>query len=213
MLREQGLQNKYVWRLSIFDDVAGNPSVRTRRCLVTQCVSARWDAPYFNLLHEKIKEHDVEDENTYNMNEKGFMIGVIKKGRAAHGPQIITGYAPMFSKHAADSPSYYVRNPTVNTMFITDGRDQTRVAGSTIARGREGLTIAARLRMRTGPFFLLPTTPCGARSALLSQTLFHDRCLHQPMRYSPCRPARPNSAQRQPLTTSPAYSRPPGCRC
>jgi hypothetical protein len=32
---------------------------------------------YFDLLHGKIDEHKVEAENTYNMDEKGFMIGVI----------------------------------------------------------------------------------------------------------------------------------------
>ena len=32
---------------------------------------------YFDLLSEKIKFYDVEPENTYNMDEKGFMIGAI----------------------------------------------------------------------------------------------------------------------------------------
>jgi hypothetical protein len=32
---------------------------------------------YFDLLHFKIKEHEVEQRNTYNMDEKGFMIGVL----------------------------------------------------------------------------------------------------------------------------------------
>jgi hypothetical protein len=36
---------------------------------------------YFDLLLRKIKEHDVEPGNIYNMDEKGFMIGVIKKGK------------------------------------------------------------------------------------------------------------------------------------
>jgi hypothetical protein len=50
--------------------------------------SARHDADsyerysqYFNLLHSKIEEHEVEAENTYNMDEKGFMIGVIGKSK------------------------------------------------------------------------------------------------------------------------------------
>jgi hypothetical protein len=34
---------------------------------------------YFNLLHSTIKQHVVEVENTYNMDKKGFMIGVIRK--------------------------------------------------------------------------------------------------------------------------------------
>ena len=36
---------------------------------------------YFALLHGKIKEHEVDAENTYNMDEKGFMIGVIGKSK------------------------------------------------------------------------------------------------------------------------------------
>ena len=32
---------------------------------------------YFDLLHGEIVEHDIQSENTYNMDEKGFMIGVI----------------------------------------------------------------------------------------------------------------------------------------
>jgi hypothetical protein len=36
---------------------------------------------YFDLLHGKIEEHNVLPENTYNMDEKGFMIGVIKNGK------------------------------------------------------------------------------------------------------------------------------------
>lgn len=36
---------------------------------------------YFDLLHGKMDEHNVLPENTYNMDEKGFMIGVIKKGK------------------------------------------------------------------------------------------------------------------------------------
>jgi hypothetical protein len=31
---------------------------------------------YFPLLHLKMEEHDVKPHNTYNMDEKGFMIGV-----------------------------------------------------------------------------------------------------------------------------------------
>lgn len=32
---------------------------------------------YFDLLHGKMVEHDIQPENTYNMDEKGFMIGVV----------------------------------------------------------------------------------------------------------------------------------------
>ena len=34
---------------------------------------------YFDLLAKKVKEFDVLPKNTYNMDEKGFMIGVIGK--------------------------------------------------------------------------------------------------------------------------------------
>jgi hypothetical protein len=34
---------------------------------------------YFDLLHSTIKQHSIEPENTYNMDEKGFMIGVMSK--------------------------------------------------------------------------------------------------------------------------------------
>jgi hypothetical protein len=32
---------------------------------------------WFELLHSKIKQHDVQPGNTYNIDEKGFMIGVL----------------------------------------------------------------------------------------------------------------------------------------
>jgi hypothetical protein len=34
---------------------------------------------YFNMITEKIAQYKIEEENTYNMGEKGFMIGVIGK--------------------------------------------------------------------------------------------------------------------------------------
>jgi hypothetical protein len=34
---------------------------------------------YFDLLHQKIAEYKVLPENMYNMDEKGFMIGVISR--------------------------------------------------------------------------------------------------------------------------------------
>jgi hypothetical protein len=30
---------------------------------------------YFYLLHSKMKEYDIDERNTYNMDEKGFFIG------------------------------------------------------------------------------------------------------------------------------------------
>jgi hypothetical protein len=35
---------------------------------------------YFDLLHSTIEQHSIQPENTYNMDEKGFMIGVMSKG-------------------------------------------------------------------------------------------------------------------------------------
>ncbi|KAF1922586.1 uncharacterized protein M421DRAFT_77728 [Didymella exigua CBS 183.55] len=34
---------------------------------------------YFNILYSKINEYNVELENTYNIDEKGFIIGVISR--------------------------------------------------------------------------------------------------------------------------------------
>jgi hypothetical protein len=36
---------------------------------------------YFKLLGDKIKEYDIEPRNIYNMDEKGFLIGVLSKMR------------------------------------------------------------------------------------------------------------------------------------
>ena len=36
---------------------------------------------YFNLLGDKIKEYDIEPRHTYNMDEKGFLIGVIGRSK------------------------------------------------------------------------------------------------------------------------------------
>jgi hypothetical protein len=36
---------------------------------------------YFNLLHSKMEEHGVLPHNTYSMDEKGFMIGVIGRSK------------------------------------------------------------------------------------------------------------------------------------
>ena len=36
---------------------------------------------YFDLLQHKITEYDVDTEHTYNMDEKGFMIGVIGRSK------------------------------------------------------------------------------------------------------------------------------------
>jgi hypothetical protein len=36
---------------------------------------------YFDLLHGKMKEYDVLPENSYNMDEKGFIIGVTGRSK------------------------------------------------------------------------------------------------------------------------------------
>ncbi|KAF1953258.1 hypothetical protein CC80DRAFT_420573, partial [Byssothecium circinans] len=36
---------------------------------------------FFQLLLEKIKEYDIEPRHTYNMDEKGFLIGVIRRSK------------------------------------------------------------------------------------------------------------------------------------
>jgi hypothetical protein len=36
---------------------------------------------YFDLLHHKIEEYEIEQSNTYNMDEKGFMIGVLGRSK------------------------------------------------------------------------------------------------------------------------------------
>jgi hypothetical protein len=34
---------------------------------------------YFDLLYSKIKEYSIESHNTYNIDEKGFLVRVIKR--------------------------------------------------------------------------------------------------------------------------------------
>jgi hypothetical protein len=36
---------------------------------------------YFNLLREKIEQYHVEPRHTYNMDEKGFMLGVVGRSK------------------------------------------------------------------------------------------------------------------------------------
>ncbi|KAF2828807.1 hypothetical protein CC86DRAFT_275953, partial [Ophiobolus disseminans] len=36
---------------------------------------------YFDILHQKIREYGIEERLTYNMDEKGFMIGVQIKSK------------------------------------------------------------------------------------------------------------------------------------
>jgi alkylated DNA nucleotide flippase Atl1 len=38
-------------------------------------------ALYFEFMGRKIKEYDVQPENMYNMDEKGFLIGILPKGK------------------------------------------------------------------------------------------------------------------------------------
>jgi hypothetical protein len=36
---------------------------------------------YFDLLHQKMQQYDVEPENTYDMNEKGFLVGTTSRSK------------------------------------------------------------------------------------------------------------------------------------
>ena len=46
-----------------------------------QADSAEKYRQYFDLLHEKITQYDIEPRHTYNMDEKGFLIGVIGRSK------------------------------------------------------------------------------------------------------------------------------------
>jgi hypothetical protein len=79
VLGEQDVQNRYVSRLSTFENVAVNPSVRKRRCLVTPCVPARRDGRYiydkvtewFEVISKVLQDLSILPENAYNMDETG----------------------------------------------------------------------------------------------------------------------------------------------
>ena len=49
--------------------------------------SAAKYALYFELLARKIKEYDIQPKNMYNMDEKGFLIGVVSKGKRIFSKQ------------------------------------------------------------------------------------------------------------------------------
>jgi hypothetical protein len=36
---------------------------------------------YFGLLHSKMRQYDVEAENVYNMDEKGFFVGITSRSK------------------------------------------------------------------------------------------------------------------------------------
>jgi hypothetical protein len=36
---------------------------------------------YFDLLHQKMRQYEIEPENTYNMDEKGFLIGTTSRSK------------------------------------------------------------------------------------------------------------------------------------
>lgn len=44
-------------------------------------------ALYFELLRRKIHEYDIQPEDIYNMDEKGFLIGVLAKGKRIFSKQ------------------------------------------------------------------------------------------------------------------------------
>jgi hypothetical protein len=43
---------------------------------------------YFSLLHDKIKEYEIQPQHTYNMDEKGFMIGVLGRAKRVFSKQM-----------------------------------------------------------------------------------------------------------------------------
>jgi hypothetical protein len=45
--------------------------------------SGRKYSLYFDLLHEKIEHYHIEARHIYNMDEKGFMLGVISRSRGS----------------------------------------------------------------------------------------------------------------------------------
>jgi hypothetical protein len=42
---------------------------------------------YFDLFYQKIEEYEIEQSNTYNMDEKGFMIGVLGRTKRVFSKQ------------------------------------------------------------------------------------------------------------------------------
>ena len=43
--------------------------------------SALYYSLYFDALERKMKEYEIREEDIYNMNEKGFLIGILPKGK------------------------------------------------------------------------------------------------------------------------------------
>jgi hypothetical protein len=42
---------------------------------------------YFRLLHDKLREYEVEAENVYNMDEKGFLMGITGRSKRVFSRQ------------------------------------------------------------------------------------------------------------------------------
>jgi hypothetical protein len=42
---------------------------------------------YFKLLHNKMREYKVEEENVYNIDEKGFLIGITRRSKRVFSRQ------------------------------------------------------------------------------------------------------------------------------
>jgi hypothetical protein len=36
---------------------------------------------YYDMLHSKMREYDVDERNTYNMDEKGFFVGITNRSK------------------------------------------------------------------------------------------------------------------------------------
>jgi hypothetical protein len=44
--------------------------------------------PYFDLLNDKMTEYNVEPRHTYNMDEKGFLIGITSRSKRVFSRQL-----------------------------------------------------------------------------------------------------------------------------
>jgi hypothetical protein len=43
---------------------------------------------YFDLIYSKMREYNVEPRHTYNMDEKGFLIGILSHSKRAFSRQL-----------------------------------------------------------------------------------------------------------------------------
>jgi hypothetical protein len=60
---------------------------------------------YFTLLHSKISQYDIEPRHTYNMDEKGFMLGVVTRSKRVFSKRLYVrmGRSRLTSRVAIES--------------------------------------------------------------------------------------------------------------